>query len=50
MNVPEDYDDEIEKANTHPLGNRPDTGPTLTNKNKFWTTVSSQKPGIVPKS
>ena len=31
-------------------GNRPDTGPTLTNKHKFWTTVRSQQPGIVPKS
>ena len=31
-------------------GKRPDTGTTLTNKNKFWATVRSQKPGIVPKS
>ena len=28
----------------HQQGNRPDTRPTLTTKNKFWTTVRSQKP------
>ena len=31
-------------------GNRPDTRARLTNKNKFWATVWSQKPGIVPKT
>ena len=31
-------------------GNRSDTGPSPTNKHTFSTTISSQKPGIVPKS
>ena len=31
-------------------GNRSDTGPNLTNKHTFSTTISSQKPGIVLKS
>ena len=31
-------------------GNRPDTGTTPANKSRFSATVSSQKPGIVPKS
>ena len=30
-------------------GNRPDTGPTLTDKHTFSTTVRSQKPVIAPK-
>ena len=31
-------------------GNRSDTGPNPTNKHTFSATISSQKPGIVPKS
>ena len=31
-------------------GNRLDTQASPANKNKFWATERSQKPGIVPKS
>ena len=31
-------------------GNRLDTQASPANKNNFWATVRSQKPGIVPKS